>query len=523
LASARAFHNRPDVRAFRVRAARWEEALEWRWATPVVLVALLLLSLFIRTRQLNGGFWIDEGISVGLAHHHWSSIPSLLREDGSPPAYYMLLGLWIRVFGDSERATHTLSLIFGLASIPLAYAAARSIFDRRTGLVCALLATLNPFLTYYAQETRMYELEAFLSIVIAWAYVQGVLRGRRGWAALLVPSVALMLYAHNWGLFVCLGLAVTTAVFARDRLKLAGLVALGIAVLYAPWLPTLLSQAKHTGAPWSTVPTFHDLVLAPTYVLGGEGAFLALALVGGTGLAEVVRRRADEEREIVLALATLGGVTILAAFIASQISPGWTARYFSVILGPVLLLGARGLVRAQRLGFVALVAIIFLWSFYSVRDDKENARSITGAVAPYLHPGELIISTHPEQGPVLRYYLGPGFRWANTLGPVKDPQVFDWRDAVDRLEAARAKPTLERLLATVPPGGRFVVISPVFRDYRAWRAQWTKLVWQKSTAWTWLLDRDPRVKLVAHVATVEIAVRKNYFKPIQAFVYRRVG
>ena len=225
----------------------------------------------------------------------------------------------------------------------------------------------------------------------------------------------------------------------------------------------------------------------------------------------------------VAALATLGGVTVVAAFISSQISPGWTARYFSVILGPVLLLGARGLVRAHRLGFVALVAVIFLWSFYSVRDDKENARSITGAVAPYLHPGELIISTHPEQGPVLRYYLGPGFRWANTLGPVKDPQVFDWRDAVDRLEAARAKPTLDRLLATVPPGGRFVVISPVFRDYRAWRATWTKLVWQKSTAWTWLLDRDPRVKLVAHIATVEIAVRKNYFKPIQAFVYRRVG
>jgi hypothetical protein len=48
-------------------------------------------------------------------------------------------------------------------------------------------------------------------------------------------------------------------------------------------------------------------------------------------------------------------------------------------------------------------------------------------------------------------------------------------------------------------------------------------VWQKSTAWTWLLQRDPRVKLVAHVASDEIAVRKNYFKPLQAFVYRRVG
>jgi mannosyltransferase len=502
---------------------RWEDALESWWATPVILVALTALSLFVRTRQLNAGFWIDEGISVGLAHHHWSSIPSLLRQDGSPPAYYMLLGLWIRVFGDGEQSTHTLSLLFGLGCIPLAYATARSIFDRRTGLVCALLAALNPFLTYYAQETRMYELEAFLSIVIAYAYVQGVLRGQRLWAAVLVPATALMLYTHNWGLFVCIGLAVTTVLVARERLKLFGVVTLGVAVLYAPWLPTLFSQAKHTGAPWSTAPSVHDFFLAPQYVLGSEGAFLALALVGGAGIAEVVRRRIDDERRVLLGLASLGAATVVAAFVASQISPAWTARYFSVILGPVLLLGARGLVRARRLGFVALVAVIFLWSFYSVRDDKENARSITAAVSPYLHPGDLVISTHPEQAPVLRYYLGPGFRWADTLGPVRDPQAFDWRDAVTRLGEARAKPTLDELIATVPRGRKFVVIAPVFRDYRAWRAEWTMLVWQKSIAWTWLLEHDPRLRLVAHVATVEIAVHKNYFKPLQAFVYRRVG
>ena len=124
---------------------------------------------------------------------------------------------------------------------------------------------------------------------------------------------------------------------------------------------------------------------------------------------------------------------------------------------------------------------------------------------------------------MLRYYLGPGFRWADTLGPVPDPQAFDWRDAVTRLDAARAKPTLDGLIASVPRGRKFVVIAPVFRDYRAWRAEWTRLVWQKSTAWTWLLEHDHRLKLVAHVATVEIAVQKNYFKPLQAFVYRRVG
>jgi mannosyltransferase len=502
---------------------RWEGAIESRWATPVALAVLTALSLFIRTRQLGGGFWIDEGISVGLAHHHWSSIPALLRQDGSPPAYYMLLGLWIRVFGDTERATHVLSLIFGLACIPLAYAAARSIFDRTTGLVCALLAALDPFLTYYAQETRMYELEAFLSLVIAYAYVQGVLRGQRLWAAVLVPSVALLVYSHNWGLFVCIGLALATIVVARERLKLFGLVALGVALLYAPWLPTVLAQARHTGAPWSTAPSVRDLVLAPMAVFGGEGPYYALALVAGAALAAVVRGRGTDERRIVLALATIAGATIVAAYISSQFSPAWTARYFAVVLGPALLLAARGIVRAQRLGLVTLVAVVFLWSFYSVKNDKENARQITTALAPYIHQGELIVSTHPEQTPVLRYYLGPGSRWATTLGPMRDPQVFDWRDAVTRLKHTRAKPTLDSLLETVPRGREFIVIAPVFRDYRAWRAKWTKLVWRKSQAWTWLLQHDSRVKLVAHIATDEIAVHKNYFKPVQAFVYRRVG
>ena len=129
-----------------------------RVTAVVAVVGLIVLSLLLRATQLHAGFWIDEGISVGVAHHHWTSIPHLLRQDGSPPAYYMLLGLWIRVFGDGEAATHTLSLVFSLASIPVAYFAGRSIFDRRTGFVCALLVAATPYLTYYAQETRMYAL-----------------------------------------------------------------------------------------------------------------------------------------------------------------------------------------------------------------------------------------------------------------------------------------------------------------------------------------------------------------------------
>jgi hypothetical protein len=500
----------------------FESLLGRRWLVPVVLPLLTLLSLFLRSRQLHAGFWIDEGISVGIAHEHWTSIPHLLRQDGSPPLYYMLLGIWVRLFGDSEAATHALSLVFGLACVPLAYFAGRSVFGRLAGLACAVLAAMDPFLTYYAQETRMYELEALLSLVVAWSYVEGIVRARRWWVPVFVVSTALLAYSHNWGLFLCVGLAAATVVFARDRLRLFAVAAAGVAVLYLPWVPTLLSQVRHTGAPWSTRPSFHDLLFSAGSVIGGDAPYLVLVLVGVAALGSLVVHERTPERRVIVTLLTITATTVVIAFISSQISPAWTARYFAVLFGPVVLVAGQVIARAKTLGVATLVAFVLVFAGYSVKNDKENAKGITAGVEPYLHTGDLIVSTHPEQVPVLRYYLGPGYRWATTLGRQPDPLIFDWRDAVQRLRDAKEQPTIDALLDTVPPGGTFVVFEPVFRDYRAWRATWTKLVWRKASDWSWLLEHDPRLKLVAHVRSDEIALKKNYFKPLQAFVYRRM-
>lgn len=508
---------RPDARL----REHFDAIVGSRWLVPIGLPLLVLLSLFVRSRQLHAGFWIDEGISVGIAHEHWTSIPHLLRQDGSPPLYYMLLGIWVRLFGDSEAATHTLSLVFGLACVPLAFFATRAVFGRPAALAATVLASLDPFLTYYAQETRMYELEALLSLIVAWSYVEGILRGRRTWTPVFVVSTALLAYSHNWGLLLCVGLSAATAAFARDRLRLFGVAVAAVAVLYAPWVPTLLSQARHTGAPWSTRPSFHDLFLSAGTVIGGDAPYVALVLVGGAALGGLVVHQRTRERREIAALLTVIAVTVVVAFVASQISPAWTARYFAVIFGPVVIVAGQAIARARGLGFATLVALVFLFAGYSVKNDKENAKGITAGTLPYLKTGELIISTHPEQVPVLRYYLGHGYRWATTLGPQPDPLIFDWRDAVSRLKAVKEQPTIDALLETVPPGGQFVVFEPVFRDYRAWRATWTKLVWRKASDWSWLLEHDPRLQLVAHIRSDEIALKKNYFKPLQAFVYRR--
>ena len=90
--------------------------------------------------------------------------------------------------------------------MPAALLGRPGLFGDRAAWIAALLAALNPFLTYYAQETRMYALVALLSMLVdrrpsSLAFVQRPARV----AARLLGRAGAAGYTHNWGLFLALG------------------------------------------------------------------------------------------------------------------------------------------------------------------------------------------------------------------------------------------------------------------------------------------------------------------------------
>jgi hypothetical protein len=93
-----------------------------------VAAALLVLtaaSVALRTGALDAGYWIDEAIAVGIASHQPGEILSLLRQDGSPPLYYLLLHASISVGGTGEAATRSLSPAFTALAVRRARAGGR--------------------------------------------------------------------------------------------------------------------------------------------------------------------------------------------------------------------------------------------------------------------------------------------------------------------------------------------------------------------------------------------------------------
>ncbi|HEX5147359.1 MAG TPA: glycosyltransferase family 39 protein, partial [Conexibacter sp.] len=242
------------------------------------LVVLVLISAYVRTRAISGSFWMDEGLSVGIASHAFSAIPGVLRQDGSPPLYYMLLHVWMDAFGRDETAVHWLSLTASLLTIPAAMWAGWSLWGKRAGYVGAVVCALCPFLTAYGEEARMYALMALLGLLTTAFYLHAFVYRRRGYLPLFAVGLALMVYTHSWGIFYGVGAAVTLCWLLwvseeRGRLLKDALLAFGGAVvLYLPWVPTLLYQTAHTGAPWANKPRFGVPVQISRDVLGGDRA-----------------------------------------------------------------------------------------------------------------------------------------------------------------------------------------------------------------------------------------------------------
>ena len=198
--------------------------------------------------------------------------------------------------------------------MPAAWLGARALFGDRAAWIAAVLATLNPFLTYYAQETRMYTLVALLSTVVTATFAVVFVQRRRAWLPAFSVALALLAYAHNWGLFLGMGTvaalvpvwrpAPTGARCCAMRALAYGLTAL----LYLPWIPILLSQAAHTGAPWAERPKGQDILNGLTTVLGGAAPAMAFALGAGFGLSTLLAgsRRSPRARAA-LVVAVMGG------------------------------------------------------------------------------------------------------------------------------------------------------------------------------------------------------------------------
>lgn len=227
-----------------------------RGGAALALGAIALAAAGLRAFRLDlQSLWNDELASWHLAH--WPTVAQVIERgvapDVHPPGYFVLLHLWMRLAGDSERALRAPSVAFGVLAVGALYGLGRCLYSRREGLVAAAVTAAAWMPVYYSREARPYALLVLCAIASTWWLVETTRRleatGRLDarFAGGYVAAATLAVYAHYFGLLL-VGLQAMTAslrLLGRPRrwLRLAALYA-AVLLAYAPWVPHLLADLR---------------------------------------------------------------------------------------------------------------------------------------------------------------------------------------------------------------------------------------------------------------------------------------
>lgn len=131
----------------------------------IIIIALAITTIALRIMYVNTDLWYDEACSWFTAKQSFPAgiMDNLLHTDlQHTPIYFFILHFWMKIFGNSEIAIKSLSLLFGIGTVPLVYTATRKLTDNNTALWTTAIATVSPILVYFSTEGRMYPMVVFL-------------------------------------------------------------------------------------------------------------------------------------------------------------------------------------------------------------------------------------------------------------------------------------------------------------------------------------------------------------------------
>ncbi|MGH3083738.1 MAG: hypothetical protein ACRDNP_06695, partial [Gaiellaceae bacterium] len=341
---------------------------------------------------------------------------------------------WVDASADTLR---WLSVLAGLAAVPLCFDLARRLGGIGAGVVAAAVAASSTALAVYGSFGRMYALLVLVAALFFDLFVRA-LQVRTGGAVAAAAAAGWLLVAvHPYGLVPAFVALAAAAVIWRGR-GLRSAVPVAIATLAAvPFLAADLrladrsavgSEGERLASPGEA---WDQLVAAVSAFAGGDGLpllfFTALALIG---LVVLVRREAA-----VAALAfSMALPPFLFVLVRTDTAPDLSPRhlFFGLPLWAAAI-GIGAITLARRwplvLGLIALIAFVSPAS--ALRDPREfGFGSASRDEAPVIHAREndlllpysaVFLAALPDVRRALALPHGPGDEILRTLEHADEP------------------------------------------------------------------------------------------------------
>ncbi len=454
------------------------------FSTGIVVMFLTVIGAILRVIFIaKESLWLDEATASWFASGPLER--ALKAESTNPPLYYLILHFWIKIFGTSEVALRSLSVIPSVMTIPLFFSFARRLISERGALLATAILAFSPFHIAYAQEARTFALLACLLLLSSSSCFVTLsskepLRSKGEILPYIVWTVA-ALYAHFISIFFLfaqnLYFALRFVVSKRDRdltlfwpwVRLQ----LVILCLYLPWLIKMFAAVRGEGQVRRhlllKIPqTFFSFLFGDTLIPLDEVAVKniiptlldnwGLLMAAGVGVLIVAlsisRRRADYHRALgflsVMVLATLISsfcVSIKIAFFDERYLIG-VSLFLYILCGwgvDVLLDDVSGKVRLSRtrlaLGMIIPAFLILLSLanyFFNPRFGKEQWREVVGELEPKIGDDDLVVLDQDFLLPAYNYYSTKSVAIIQLTPEARDKNGTAWKQIAAQLDARQS-------------------------------------------------------------------------------------
>ncbi|MEH2122773.1 glycosyltransferase family 39 protein [Nostoc sp.] len=122
-----------------------------------------------------------------------------------PPLYYVMLRLWVQVFGDSSVGLRSLSAAISLLVFPSVYWLCLELFESPiVGWVTIALMAVSPLQIFLAQDARQYGLWMVTILVSSAALLRAIRRENLASWAIYAITLALGLYTHLFTVLIAI-------------------------------------------------------------------------------------------------------------------------------------------------------------------------------------------------------------------------------------------------------------------------------------------------------------------------------
>gem|GEM_PF-1643645 len=217
-----------------------------KFLPPMLLLFILALAAVLRIYHLSfKSISIDEAIGGFYAMEPLLRVIILTINDVHPPLFYVIHHFWIALFGMSEVALRSISVLFALLSVIGLYKLGKLIFNRRVGLIAAFLLAISPWHIWISQNARSNSLLLFLIIVSIYSFFQLLETKRKKWFAVYACVTTIAIYTHYFAfmIWIAQNLYVILSAYARRRIFFNWWQAqIVILACYLFWLPLMISQ-----------------------------------------------------------------------------------------------------------------------------------------------------------------------------------------------------------------------------------------------------------------------------------------